>query len=46
MVDPVVIGKGTTIFQNMKHRLNLKLVRTKTFDSGIILLSYTPADNA
>ncbi len=42
MVDPVVLGTGTPIFSNIKHRLNLKLTATKTFKSGVVLLSYQP----
>jgi dihydrofolate reductase len=42
MVDPVVIGKGTSIFDNIKHVLNLKLVNAMAFKSGIVLLRYQP----
>lgn len=43
MVDPVVFGKGTALFENMKNQLDLKLVSTKTFKSGVVLLGYRPA---
>lgn len=42
MLDPVVIGKGTPVFHNINQMLNLKLVSTRTFKSGIILLVYEP----
>ncbi len=40
MVVPVVIGKGSSMFKDIKPRLNLKLVNTKTFNSGNVLLCY------
>jgi dihydrofolate reductase len=42
MVDPVLLGDGTPIFKGIKQTLNLKLTATKTFRSGVILLSYEP----
>ena len=40
MVDPVAIGGGTSIFNNINHSLNLKLTEAKTFKSGAVVLSY------
>lgn len=40
MVDPVVLGNGTPIFKDIKHKLDLKLIKTRTFNSGVILLCY------
>lgn len=42
MIDPVAIGKGTPLFNNLKRNLALKLTDTKVFKSGVILLSYIP----
>lgn len=42
MIDPVAIGNGTPVFQNIKHHLDLKLTSTRTFKSGVILLCYQP----
>ena len=42
MIDPVVIEEGTPIFKNIKHKPDLKLTDTKTFKSGVVLLSYEP----
>jgi dihydrofolate reductase len=42
MIDPVVIGKGTPVFNNIKHELDLKLISTRTFKSGVVLLCYQP----
>ncbi len=43
MVNPVVIGSGKPLFKGIHDKLQLKLVRTKTFRSGNVLLYYEPA---
>ena len=45
MVDPVVIGDGTPIFKDIKHKLDLKLTSTRTFKSGVVLLCYQQMKN-
>jgi dihydrofolate reductase len=40
MIDPVGIGKGTSIFNGMSAPCNLKLTGTRTFSSGAVLLDY------
>lgn len=42
MVDPVVLGEGTSIFHGITHKLDLKLTTTRTFGSGVVLLCYQP----
>jgi dihydrofolate reductase len=42
MVDPVLLGDGTPMFKGINEKLDLKLIATKTFKSGVILLSYEP----
>lgn len=42
LVNPVVLGSGKSMFKNLKERLNLKLVRSKVFDSGLVALYYKP----
>jgi len=42
MVDPVVLGEGTPIFQGIKHQPDLKLIDTRKFKSGVVLLIYNP----
>ncbi len=44
MVDPVVLGDGTSLFTGIKHMLNLKLTTTRTFKSGVVLLCYQPVE--
>jgi len=40
MIDPVAIGKGTSIFSGIQRQLNLKLSNTRSFKSGTVLLNY------
>jgi dihydrofolate reductase len=42
MIDPVVIGKGTPLFEGIKDKLNLRLLKIRTFKSGNVLLYYQP----
>ena len=42
IVNPVVLGSGTPLFKNVKDRFNLKLIRSRTLDSGNVLLYYQP----
>lgn len=41
LVHPVVLGAGKPLFKNVK-RMNLRLLDTRTFKSGIVLLTYKP----
>jgi len=40
LLNPVVIGKGKTMFEGVKDRFSLKLAKTRVFGNGNILLSY------
>lgn len=42
LVNPVVLGKGTTLFQGMPDRYHLQLLNTRTFQNGNVLLIYQP----
>ena len=42
MVNPILLGEGKPIFQGIKTQLGLKLLKTRTFKSGNILLYYEP----
>jgi dihydrofolate reductase len=42
MVNPVVLGKGRTMFEGVSEKLNLKLTKTRTFKNGKVFLSYQP----
>lgn len=39
-IHPVVLGEGKPLFVDIKQRLNLKMVRTKTFSSGVVQIIY------
>lgn len=41
-VNPVAIGRGMTIFGDLKEILNLTLVKSQAFDSGEVVLCYQP----
>jgi dihydrofolate reductase len=40
MVNPIILGSGNPLFKGIPERMKLKLIRTKTFNSGIVLLCY------
>src|SRR5216684_214068 len=42
MVNPVVLGNGKHLFEGIHDKLNLKLLKTKPFRSGNVLLYYQP----
>jgi dihydrofolate reductase len=42
MVFPLVLGSGKRIFRDGGEKKILKLVETKTFASGVVVLSYEP----
>ncbi|MFP7200287.1 dihydrofolate reductase family protein [Lysinibacillus halotolerans] len=39
-VHPVILGEGKPLFVNIKQRLNLNLVDTRRFSSGVVQLIY------
>lgn len=39
-VSPVVLGSGLPLFDDIPERIDLKLVRHKTFGSGVVALDY------
>lgn len=41
-VHPVILGKGLPLFKNINEKIILKLLKTKTFNSGAIVLYYEP----
>ena len=42
MINPVLLGKGNALFKSMEDRVNLRLLKARTFKSGNILLYYEP----
>jgi len=43
IVNPIVLGKGRTMFDGVRKRLNLKRTNTRSFGNGNVLLCYEPA---
>ena len=39
-VQPIILGTGLTLFKNITDTINLKLLKTKTFGCGAIMLYY------
>src|SRR5262245_25560838 len=42
LLNPVVLGKGKTMFEGVEGKAALKLTKTRTFGNGNILLCYEP----
>jgi dihydrofolate reductase len=45
-VQPVLLGSGKRMFPVLDDRINLRLVETRTFGSGVVFLRYQRADAA
>lgn len=41
-INPVLMGKGKTIFRTIEEQMNLKLVHTTPSTTGIVVLQYVP----
>ena len=41
-VQPTVVGKGLPFFKNINDRIDLKLLKTKTFGCGAVTFYYEP----
>lgn len=41
-MHPVALGSGKPLFEDLKERLNLKLIETNVFKSGVVQLIYHP----
>ena len=39
-IHPIVLGKGTSLFRNLQRQMNLKLVKSIPFESGLVQLHY------
>jgi dihydrofolate reductase len=43
MIHPVILGSGKRLFRDGTDKKVLRLMHTKTFSSGIVILFYEPA---
>lgn len=41
-VHPIALGSGKPLFENLKKRINLQLIKTNIFKSGVVQLIYKP----
>ena len=41
-IHPVILGHGLTLFKNITDRIDLKLLKTKPFKSGAVVMYYEP----
>ncbi|GAO44220.1 dihydrofolate reductase family protein [Flavihumibacter petaseus] len=39
-IQPIILGEGLRLFKNIPHRIDLKLLNTKPFASGIVMQIY------
>jgi dihydrofolate reductase len=44
-VQPTIVGKGLPLLKNINERINLNLLKTKTFGCGAVTLYYEPKKN-
>jgi dihydrofolate reductase len=44
-VHPVIAGSGLPLFKNITDKIHLKLIKTKTFGGGAVILYYEPVKN-
>ncbi len=42
VLNPIVLGKGRTMFDGIQKKLNLKLTKTRAFGNGKVFLRYEP----
>jgi dihydrofolate reductase len=45
MVFPIVVGSGKRLFEDGLEETLLRLVDTTTFGSGVVVLTYRPAQD-
>ena len=43
MINPVVVGKGIPLFAGIEKKAGFKLLTTRNFKNGNVLLTYSPA---
>lgn len=41
-VQPIILGGGLPLFKDVRNRIDLKLLKTKTFGAGAVTLYYEP----
>jgi dihydrofolate reductase len=41
-INPVILGRGTSLFEGGSNRMSLKHLETRTLKSGVVILHYAP----
>ncbi|RJP70015.1 MAG: dihydrofolate reductase [Ignavibacteriales bacterium] len=41
VTQPIILGEGKRIFSSLNERINLKLLETRVFQSGVVVLHYS-----
>jgi dihydrofolate reductase len=41
-LNPIVLGKGRTLFEGVKEKIGLKLTKSRAFGNGNVMLYYEP----
>lgn len=44
IVHPVILGGGKSLFEDMDDRKSLELIDSRTFDTGVVYLTYRPTN--
>ena len=44
-IHPVIVGGGKPMFPELRDRISLKLVETRTFGKGVVLLKYSKVND-
>lgn len=44
IINPLVLGRGKPLFCGVKERIQLELIKTRTFRNGNVLLVYKPVE--
>ncbi len=44
-VQPIIAGRGLLLFENISERIDLNLLKTKTFSCGVTAFYYEPTQN-
>lgn len=45
LVNPIILGAGKSLFNGLNYRQKLRLIESKTFSSGNVLLCYRPEES-
>ncbi len=44
-IQPTIAGGGLSLFKNISHKIDLKLIKTKEFGCGAVFHYYEPSNS-